>query len=65
MAPFKAAVIVAEEIADKLVEEMSLLEIGSIQVSDGQKDNVDIFEENEGSGNVPTIVFGKITEVVL
>ena len=50
---------------------MSLLETDSIQVIDEQKKDIEsnTIEDNdsidEGSGNVPTLDFGDITEVVL
>ena len=45
---------------------MSLLEISSIQVSDDQKENnEDTDSTDEGSGNIPTIDFGDVAEVML
>ena len=45
---------------------MSLLKISSIQVGDDQKENSeDIDSTDEGSGNILTIHFGDVTEVVL
>jgi len=57
----EAAEIVAEEVADEVVGEMIELEIGSLNGSEQEETE----SENEGSGNIPTIDFGDITEVLL
>jgi len=59
-----------EEVAKEVESDMAELDLDTIDGSDNQKENNDsnIFEDtesvNEGSGNIPTIDFGNITEVV-